>query len=51
MYNLGNERWWTGGNDIAVEGVWVWPEENVTVLSGFTDWDSGNVFLCFRRDE
>ena len=51
MYNLGNERWWTGGNDIAVEGVWVWPEENVTVLSGFTDWDSGNVFLCLRRDE
>ena len=51
MYILGNERWWTGGNDIAVEGEWVWPEENVTVLSGFTDWDSGNVFLCFRRDE
>ena len=51
MYILGNNRLWTGGNDIVVEGEWVWPEENVNISSGSTNWDSGNVFLCFRRDE
>ena len=40
---------WTGGNDIAEEGVWVWPEDNMVFYGNssdeFTDWDSGNVFL------
>ena len=42
-----------GGNDITVEGEWVWPEDNVIFSSisnpgYYTNWDSGNVFLSYK---
>ena len=36
-----------GGNDITVEGEWVWPEDNEIFYS---KWDSGNVFLSFKSN-
>ena len=52
---VGGANFWMGGNDITVEGEWVWPEVNVIFysisISGyFTNWDSGNVFLSLRSN-
>ena len=46
---------WTGGNDITVEGEWVWPGDNLIFYSNstsgyFINWDSGNVFLSFKSN-
>ena len=46
-------NFWMGGNDITVEGEWVWPEDTWIFYSNsnpgyYTDWDSGNVFLSYK---
>ena len=42
-------NWWTNGNDIANEGIWIWPIDGVEFSGGsssqFKDWGPGSEFL------
>ena len=49
IYVVEEQTWWTNGNDIGNEGIWIWPikgddfsGENATV---YTNWYPGNASL------
>ena len=42
---------WLNGNDIAIEGTWIWPEDGGNFVedpSQFKNWDTGNESLSIR---
>ena len=50
-------NFWTGGNDITVEGEWVFPGDgdnwifySNSTSDYFSNWDIGNVFLSFQSN-
>ena len=50
----GISTWWTNGNDITSNGVWIWPIEGSDFTTGSSDvysnWASGNVSLSIISD-
>ena len=57
IFLVGGVNVWTGGNDITVEGEWVFQGDGDSYIfysnstsDIYTNWDSGNVFLSFRSN-
>ena len=50
----GISSWWTNGNDITSNGVWIWPiyGSDFTTASSdvYSNWASGNVSLSIISD-
>ena len=50
MYVIGLTLYWTNGNDLMSEGVWIWPVEGGGDFIGadptvYTNWEAGNVSI------
>ena len=60
MYVIGLTLYWTNGNDLMSEGVWIWPVEGGGDFSGadptvYNNWEAGNIsiiseFYCVYFD-
>jgi hypothetical protein len=36
------DYFWTSGNDISIEGKWIWESTGVNLSPGYTNWSDGN---------